>query len=283
MLSGTVVGDRYQIEKEVGRGARGVIFKASDSGRSVAVKILVDDMLNDETAFDRFTTEAKTALSLKHPNIIDVFDFGLTDDGQAFLVMDYCDGCTLQQVLDVEKRLNLPRALNIFLQIVNALCYAHSKGMIHRDIKPENIVLQNDAKVDQVKVVDFGIAKKFSLLPGVDLASEGQALGTPGYMSPEQAMGERHIDARSDIYSLGCLMYTTLAGVLPIDGSSAEEILSRHISVEPVPLSLACPGALLPANVQEVVMRAIKKFPEERYQTAEQLKSDIKMLIAQLT
>jgi len=138
---------------------------------------------------------------------------------------------------------------------------------------------KSGATLEYAKVVDFGIARRFSQLPGVDLAAETQCLGTPGYMSPEQVMGERHLDARTDIYSLGCLMYAGLTGVLPITGNTAEEILSRHLSVEPLPLSQACPGALLPGNVQEVVAKALKKFPEHRYQTMAQLKTDLEMLL----
>lgn len=280
MLAGTIVGDQYAVEREVGRGARGVIFKAKRAGgKDCALKILTEDMLNDETAFDRFSMEAQTTCTLKHPHIINVFDFGLTDDGLAYLVMEYLEGQTLQQSIDSGGRLSIPRALNIFMQIADALEYAHSKGMIHRDIKPENIVLAKNASMpDFVKVVDFGIARRYNALPGADMLRTLVIEGTPGYMSPEQAMGG-HLDARSDIYSLGCLMYTTLTGVMPITGATEEEILSKHISTDPPKLSQACPGALIPATVQEVVLKALKKFPEHRYQTAAQLKADLRMLM----
>jgi serine/threonine-protein kinase len=280
MLSGAVISDRYELEKEVGRGARGIIFKArrNDRDKVVAIKFLIEDMLNDETAFERFSTEARTASSLKHPNIIDVTDFGLTDDAVAYLVMEYLEGETLQQLLEREKRLPIRRAVNIVYQIADALSHSHSKGVIHLDIKPENIILNSkNGAPDFVKVVDFGIAKVFNPLPGVDLAKEGQCVGTPGYMSPEQAMGARHLDATSDIYSLGCLMYATIAGILPIDGNTPEQILQRHISNDPVPLSQACPG-MVPANVQELVMKTLNKFPEDRYPSMDKLKADLKLL-----
>jgi serine/threonine-protein kinase len=282
MLSGTLVGDRYEIETEVARGARGVIYKSREknSGKVVAIKVLTDDMINDESAFDRFSVEAQTASVLKHPNIINVFDFGLTDDGFAYLVMEYLEGPTLQEVIDAETRLSLRRAVTIFIQIADALGYAHSKGTLHRDVKPENIILwKSGATLEYAKVVDFGIARRFSVLPGADLATEGQCLGTPGYMSPEQVMGERHLDARTDIYSLGCLMYTAITGVMPITAPTPDEILSRHLSVDPLPLSKACPGALIPGNVQEVVLKTLKKFPEHRYQTMAQLKADLELLL----
>lgn len=281
-LVGKVLADRYEIESEIGRGARGIVYKARQPEPEpiVAIKVLFDDMIYDDTAFERFSWEAHSATLLSHPNIINVFDFGLTDEGSAYLAMECLDGENLQDVLDRERKLPLRRGLKIFIQIADALAHAHSQGIMHRDIKPENIILMRGGdQTDFIKIVDFGIAKSFSALPGADLATADQLIGSPAYMSPEQCVGERHIDARSDIYSLGCLMYAALTGVLPIGGATPEETMSRHMSVDPPPLAQACPGALIPANVQEVVMKCLKKFPEARYQTMLQLKSDLGMLL----
>lgn len=284
MLAGTILGDHYEIECEVGRGARGVIFKArkNTSGRIVAVKVLAEDMLNDESAFERFESEAKTASTLKHDNIINVFDFGVSDEGFAYLVMEFLEGESLQQTLDHDGRLPLERSLKIFIQIADALAHAHSKNMLHRDVKPENIILAkaaNNGLEDHIKVVDFGLARRFHALPGADMLKEDECQGSPAYMSPEQCMFERHLDARSDIYSLGCLMYATLTGTLPVTGNTPEEVMKRQISVDPPPISRTCP--FIPGHVQEVVMKSLKKFREDRYQTMSQLKRDLELLLKQ--
>ena len=174
MLAGTVLGDHYEIECEVGRGGRGIILEArkNTSGRIVAVKVLTEDLVNDDSAFERVESEAKTATTLKHDNIINVFDFGLTDEGFAYLVMGYLEGESLQQTLDREGRLPIDRSLKIFIQIAAALAHAHSKNMLHRDVKPENVILvkqdkaEKNSNEDQIKVVDFGLARRFHALPG---------------------------------------------------------------------------------------------------------------------
>jgi serine/threonine-protein kinase len=192
--------------------------------------------------------------------------------------MEYVKGDTLQQILDFQKRLPVTRAIPIFVQIAEALEYAHANHMLHRDIKPENVVITQNDTADLVKVLDFGIATAFGRVNRTSVEGQDQVLGTPGYMSPEQAMGGR-LDERTDVYSLGCLMYATLAGVIPLGGGTPEEMISRHISVNPVPLQSACPGAMIPANVAEVVMKTLKKFPEDRYSTMAFLKKDLKLLL----
>ncbi len=281
-LVGKVLAERYAIEAEIGRGARGIVYKARQPAPEpvVAIKVLFDDMIHDDHAFERFSWEMHSATLLSHPHIINVFDFGLTDDGSAYLAMECLEGENMQDILDRERKLAMKRALRIFVQIADALAHAHAQGIMHRDIKPENVILLKGAgNTDFVKIVDFGIAKSFNVLPGADLAATDQIIGSPAYMSPEACMGQRHIDARSDVYSFGCLMYRALTGVLPIDGATPEEVLSRQMSVDPPTLAQACPGALIPANVQEVVMKCLKKFPEARYQTMLQLRSDLNLLL----
>lgn len=279
-LVGKILADRYEIDHEIGRGALGVVYKGRHRalGRAVAVKVLFEDLQADENSFERFKLEAKSAASLNHPNIVSVFDFGLADNGSPYLVMDFLDGQTLQAVINREKRVQLARAIPFFIQICDAMAQAHSLGIIHRDLKPDNIILLKQGRDEVVKVVDFGIAKRFNNKEDTSakrLTVEGQVVGTPAFMSPEQIMGVKRLDARSDIYSFGCLMYVTLAGVLPICGANSVETMSRHISVDPLPLSHACPGALLPEAIQQIVMKTLKKFPEDRYQSMMHLKTDL--------
>jgi serine/threonine-protein kinase len=279
---GLVLDERYQILSEIGRGALGIVYKAAqfDSAIPVAVKLLFEDMINDDTAFDRFSSEAQSVSSLEHTNIVTVHDFGLTDFGYAYFVMDYLEGENLQNTLDREGRLPLKRALKIFVQIADALSHAHSKNIMHSDIKPENVIIQKaENGEDLAKLVDFGLAKRFHGISGMRVSQSGEVLGTPAYMSPEQCMGGRTIDARSDIYSFGCLMYAVVTGVLPILGPDAMQTMSLHLSMNPQPPAQACPGALIPLNVQDVIMKALKKFPEERYQTAALLRRDLQQLL----
>jgi serine/threonine-protein kinase len=282
-LVGLVLDERYRIISEIGRGALGIVYKAEqlDTGEPVAVKIMFEDMINDDRAFDRFSEEAQAASSLSHPNIVSVIDFGLTDFGYAYFVMDCLEGENLQVILNREVRLPIKRALQLFVQISDALAHAHSRTVIHSDIKPENIIVISRPHADeQVKVVDFGLAKRFQgTAAGARSTINGEVLGTPAYMSPEQVMGGRALDARSDIYSLGCLMYVAVTGVPPIWGADAEQTMSLHLSLNPQPPSLACPGALIPANVQQVIMKTLKKFPEERYQTMALLQRDLLALL----
>lgn len=263
----------------IGEGALGAVWKAKQRmvERIVAIKVLSESTEEQSAAFLRFQREAQALSSLNHPNIVVVFDFGLSEEGFPFLVMDYLEGQNLHQLIQQENRLDVERAVPIFIQICNAMAHAHSRGILHRDLKPDNIILtESDGTKDIVKLVDFGIAKRLDedRQNVRKLTVEGQVLGTPAFMSPEQIMGNK-LDARSDIYSFGCLMFHTLTGRLPISGSSSIDTMAKHISNEPMDFAVAAPGLVLPQGLQRCIKKALKKFPEERQQTMAQMREEL--------
>lgn len=272
---GSVLAGRYEIISEVGRGALGVVYKARHlvMEKTVAVKILFADVEKDETTFLRFQREAQAASSMSHPNIVTVYDFGVSDGKTPYLVMDFVEGVNLKDVIARHGRLSIDRSVSIFLQMCSALEHAHSKGILHRDIKPENVVLLHTAwNPEFVKLVDFGIAKYVNepTTASRKLTMEGQVLGTPAYMSPEQVMGDK-LDARSDIYCMGVLMYNVITGKLPIVGSTSTDTMSRHITDQPIEFHIACPELKIPFRLQRTIMKALKKHPQDRHQTMKEL------------
>lgn len=279
-LVGTTIADRYLIEDEIGSGALGKVYKAKHQilDRHVAVKVLFEDVKGNENAYLRFQREAQTACALSHPNIVTVYDFGLQDNSFPFLVMDYLQGDDLKTVIKRDGRLPLPRALPILLQIADALAHAHSHGVLHRDIKPDNIILINNGPTrDFVKIVDFGIAKRLG--PETKkLTMDGQVVGTPAYMSPEQILNSTNLDARSDIYTFGILIFNMVTGALPIQGKTSVDTMAGHISMEPLSLIAACPGANFPASLQSILTKTLKKYPEDRQQSMDELKNELEWL-----
>jgi serine/threonine protein kinase len=274
-LVGSVLAQRYEIISEVGRGALGVVYQARHlvMDRIVAIKVLFEEVEQDETSFHRFQREAQAASSMSHPNIVTVYDFGVSDSNTPFLVMDFIEGINLKDVLQRHNKLPVERSVAIFQQVASALDHAHAKGILHRDIKPDNVVLMRTSwNPEFVKVVDFGIAKYVND-PTHDsrkLTMDGQVLGTPAYMSPEQVLGNK-LDARSDVYCLGVMMYHTLSGKLPILGATSAETMSRHITDPPPEFVDACPGIKIPGRLQRTVMKALKKHPQDRHQTMREL------------
>lgn len=278
-LAGKVLAGRYEVMSLIGEGALGAVWKAKQRmvERIVAIKVLSESTEEQSAAFLRFQREAQALSSLNHPNIVMVFDFGLSEEGFPFLVMDYLQGQNLHQLIQQEGRMEVDRAVPIFIQICNAMAHAHSRGILHRDLKPDNIILtENDGTRDIVKLVDFGIAKRLDedRQNVRKLTVEGQVLGTPAFMSPEQIMGNK-LDARSDIYSFGCLMFYSLTGVLPISGSSSIDTMAKHISNEPMDFATAAPGIVIPQGLQRCIKKALKKFPEERQQTMAQMREEL--------
>jgi TPR repeat protein len=268
---GTLLADRYEILSEIGRGRVGIVYKAVHKrlDKTIAVKVLFEDVGSDETAMKRFEHEARSTSRLSHPNIIDVLDYGSSRAGFPYLVIEYIDGTDLQDVISRETRISLGRTVKIISQVCGALAHAHNKGIIHRDLKPSNIMLMDyEGYPDFVKLVDFGIAKRYD---GDEvnierLTADGQVLGTPAYMSPEQCQAGK-LDARSDIYSLGCVMFKMLTGIPPIAGSSIIDIIHSHISNDPLSFAEACPDVRIPPGIQEIVMTALEKDPRKRHQT----------------
>ena len=222
----TALSGRYRIERELGRGGMATVYLAEDvkHHREVAVKVLHPE-LGEVLGKERFLLEIETAARLSHPHILPLHDSGEID-GFLFFVMPLAEDESLRDRLDREKQLPIEDALRIAREVADALSYAHSHGVVHRDIKPENILLSSGHAV----VADFGIARAVSAAGGDKLTETGMAVGTPSYMSPEQASGEQDIDGRSDLYALGCLLYEMLAGQAPFTGPTAESVIHQHMT-----------------------------------------------------
>ncbi|HEY9760811.1 MAG TPA: protein kinase [Oculatellaceae cyanobacterium] len=264
---------RYRILSVIASGGMGTIYKGVQKSlnKVVAIKMLKTQDSAAST-FARFKQEAKAASLLKHHNIIQVFDFGATTDGQPYMVMDFVEGTDLGTLIKTEKQLHPYEALQIFLQVADAMQHAHTTGVMHRDLKPSNIMLTNLSGLPEVKIVDFGIAK---FLKGHNetqaLTKTGDIFGSPYYMSPEQTVN-KDVDQRSDIYSLGCIMYETLSGTVPIAGKTAFETLMKHGSEKATPLSARCPKNFVSDDLQRVVMKCLEKEPSKRFQSMVDLK-----------
>lgn len=239
----------------------------------VAIKMLVQGAVNDDKSFLRFEQEARAAASLTHPNIIGIYDFGRSGQGSAYLVMEFLKGKTLEDILvDSCDFIELPRFLHIFSQVCEGMQHAHKKGIIHRDLKPSNLMLidTEDAK-DVVKIVDFGLAKLSATEQSQQhLTQTGMVMGSPPFMSPEQCRGDE-LDTRSDIYSLGCVMYAALTGQVPLMGNNSMATIFRHISDTPKSISEIVPHRELPSMLEEVVMKTLAKDPADRPQTMSDL------------
>jgi tRNA A-37 threonylcarbamoyl transferase component Bud32/TolB-like protein len=256
------VGDRYAIEREVGRGGMATVYLARDlkHERHVAIKVFHPE-LAQVLGSERFLREVKVTAQLHHPHILPLYDSG-NADGLLYYVMPYVEGESLRDRLERERQLPLEDALQISREVAEALAYAHSHDVIHRDIKPENILLESGHAV----VADFGIARAITVAGGQRLTATGMALGTPAYMSPEQGAGEQALDGRSDLYSLGCVLYEMLAGEPPITGPSVAAVLARK-SVD-VPVELRRVRSAVPASVEQTVTRALSVLPADRQRTA---------------
>jgi serine/threonine-protein kinase len=258
------VGAAYAVERELGRGGMAVVYRAADRkhGRPVAIKVLHPELAG-AVGTTRFRREIEAAAGLRHPNVVPLHDSG-AGEGLLYYVMPLVDGGSLRERLRREPQLPVEDTLRIARQVADALDHAHARGLVHRDIKPENILLDGGHAL----VSDFGIAHAMGAAAGEALTATGLALGTPAYMSPEQAAGERALDARSDVYSLACVVYEMLAGSPPYGGATPQAVLARKM-VEPVP-SLRVVRETLPAAVDSAVAKALAKSPADRFATATQ-------------
>jgi len=278
-----MLGDRYEIGEVIGRGGMAEVHEGRDLrlGRRVAVKILRPDLAKDPTFQARFRREAQSAAALNHPNIVAVYDTGedvlTSPDGERtvvpYIVMEYVDGMTLRQLLASGRRLLPERALEITAGVLSALDYAHRHGIVHRDIKPANVML---TRTGDVKVMDFGIARAINDV-GSTMTATSAVMGTAQYLSPEQARGEV-VDARSDLYSTGVLLYELLTGRPPFRGDSPVSIAYQHVSEMPLPPSQVDPGVT--PEVDAVVLHALAKRTDDRYQTAADFRADVERAIA---
>ncbi len=261
------LADRYRLEHELGQGGMATVYLAHDfrHDRKVAVKVLRPELAAVIGA-ERFLAEIKTTASLQHPHILPLHDSGEAD-GFLYYVMPYIQGVSLRERLTHEKQLPVPEAIRIATEVASALDYAHRHGVIHRDIKPENLLLHDG----QALVADFGIALAASKASGTRMTETGMSLGTPHYMSPEQAMGEREITARSDVYALGAVLYEMLTGEPPFTGPTAQAIVAKVLTEEPRPLLPK--RHTIPPHIETAVLTALEKLPADRFATAAEFAS----------
>lgn len=261
----TELEDRYRQEGFLGRGGMASVFLAQDlkNRRRVAIKVLNPEMA---TSFDhdRFRLEVETAAALSHPNILPMFDSGEAA-GQLFYVMPYVEGENLRQRLEREHQLPIDEAVKIACEVAQALAYAHSLGVIHRDIKPENIMFMSGSAV----VADFGVARALTPSTTGQITPAGVAVGTPSYMSPEQASGNGTVDGRADIYGIGCVLYEMLAGSVPFHGPTPQIVMARQ-SIDAVP-PIRTVRPTVPESLEQVILKALAKTPADRYSTAQHL------------
>lgn len=269
---GTVFADKYQILDRLGRGGMSVVYKARHLflKRTVALKVLNTQLIANVNNCRRFRQEAEAASAIRHPNVIDVFDFGLSPAGEPYLVMDYIEGRSLEDVLKIEKYIDRDRAIDIFTQVASGLSELHRHGIIHRDLKPSNIMLFDNNGKEQVCLIDFGIAKLLQSASDSRLTKAGEVLGSPCYVSPEQAQN-LPLDERSDIYSLGCTMYEALTGELPFDGEYPWETMLKHVTEDAVPMRIKAPFLHIPESLELIVTKAMQKSTRDRFQSMEQL------------
>ena len=279
---GELFENKYEFLERRAAGGMGVVFKANQKAlnRIVAIKVLNSQNLT-ETSVRRFQQEATALAKLENPNLVKVLELGVTDYGQIYSVMEFVDGKGLDEVLKERGIPSLTKVLNIFIQVCDALEYVHNYGIYHRDLKPSNIMLINPYDENpKVKLVDFGIAKVLDQSEGHSLTKTGDLFGSPLYMSPEQAKGGL-IDRRSDLYSLGCVMYEVLTSEPPFTGNSIIEVLMKHAGERHKPLNVVAPNHKYPNALETMLSTLLAKDPTDRYQSAEAVRAELKALSSQ--
>ena len=266
-LIGSVIDEKYRLDSRIGVGGMGTVYRATRLliGDSVAVKVLHAEQLRDPNTAERFRREAQAAARLKHPNAVAIHDFGVSSEGMVYLVMELVEGDTLRRLIKEHGPLAPSAVSEILTQVCGALDAAHQQSIVHRDIKPDNIVVALTGTGPRVKVLDFGIARLRDLKVLNNLTQTGSVVGTPHYMSPEQCLGEE-LDARSDIYSLGVVLYEMLAGIVPFNSPTSMAVVVQHVNATPA--SLRALNMSIPAAVEAVVLRALEKRRDARPQTA---------------
>jgi len=265
--------EKYYLESKLGVGGMGTVYRAGRLliGDWVAVKVLHQDQMTDPRAVERFRREAQIAARLNHPNVVTAYDFGVTSEGQSYLVMDLAEGESLGSLIERQGTLAEADAAEIIRQVCAALEEAHRQGVVHRDIKPQNIIVQTIPEGLRVKVLDFGVAASRDVA-AIKLTRTGSVVGTPQYMSPEHCLGEE-LDGRSDIYSLGIVLFEMLTGVVPFDSPTPTAIVIKHVNDQPPP-----PRALNPnisPSVESVALRALEKRRDARPQTAGEMAKEL--------
>ncbi len=276
-LVGSIVDGKFRITKKLGEGGMGAVYLGEHvkMGRMSAIKVMSKSMANDPDAIARFNREASNASRIAHNNVCGIYDFGETDDGIIYLAMEFIEGEVLTDLIEREGALAPKRAPNLLKQTADALEAAHELGIVHRDLKPDNIMIARSRDgTDLVKVVDFGIAKAVGGDDeGQHVTKTGLVVGTPEYMSPEQLSGDK-VDGRSDIYSLALVFFRMLTGTLPFQADTAQEIMIKRLTDEPMKLAEALPSGAFPAGLQQTMDKALQRMPGNRYQHAAQFGSD---------
>lgn len=284
-LIGQMVGGRFLVVKKIGSGGMGSVYRARQEGmdRDVAIKVLLADLTQNDTVLRRFTLEALAVSRLRHPNTIQIFDYGQTLDGNPYIAMEMLEGQTLYDLLRKERPLPVRRAMRIMAQAAASLAEAHGKEIVHRDLKPENIFLVKVGdNEDYVKVLDFGVAKlRDHKGEAGTLTQAGSIFGTPRYMSPEQCSAQP-VDARSDLYSLGIILYEMITGQAPFVADQGLALLLAHVNDTPRPPSAATDKQVIPAEVEDLVLKLLEKLPEHRLESAGELAKRCEELAAQL-
>lgn len=275
-LVGTTIDGKYEILRKLGQGGMGVVFHARHiyMDKEVAIKMLSAELAESEISFKRFQAEARAAAALNHPNIIKVTDLDMSSQGFPFIVMDYLEGRPLDSVLAKQRTFKWERAVTMFIKICDALRHAHSRRVVHRDLKPSNIMLAiDDDGLEYPVVVDFGLAKLFDVDgkgKGAKLTQTGQVFGTCLYMSPEQCQAQE-LDGRSDMYSMGCMMYEVLTGTAPFMRDNFMLTVMAHINEEAVPIEQVVPGTVFPARLNDIVHKCMRKNIAERYASMDEV------------
>ncbi len=277
-MIGIVLDGRYRLDSLIGVGGMGDVYRATHIhiDTEFAIKLLKPEFVADQTAIKRFRLEAKAAGRIQHPNAVRVTDFGVTPEKIVYLVMELVEGQSLRQLIRSEKRLETLRTINIVRQVCGAVDAAHRSGVIHRDLKPDNIIIDGRHNTERVKVLDFGIAKLREAKSDAFLTQAGTIIGTPQYMSPEQCQGQ-HLDPRSDIYSIGILLYEMLTGAVPFDGESTLQVVYNQL--HQIPRSIVELSPHVPEPLAKVIMRALEKEPESRQSSAIQLSEELKQAV----
>ncbi|MBN8612389.1 MAG: serine/threonine protein kinase, partial [Deltaproteobacteria bacterium] len=287
---GRVLANVYKVEAKIGEGGMGAVYRATHVhlGKQVAVKVLTDAIAQKRDAVERLRQEAIAASSIDHDNIVDVVSFDRFDDGSVFIVMELLRGESLAERIEVrrtqQRALSISEAVSVALQVCDALGAAHERGIVHRDLKPENVFLAKKGERERVKVLDFGISKiKTADAEQVRMTRTGQLVGTPLYMSPEQARGETDIDRRVDVYALGVMLFEMLAGAPPFDGRNYFELLWKHGNEPPPSLRARVPELACPPELDEAIMRALAKERDARFQTMGELAEALRAAVPDLS
>lgn len=278
---GKVLDSKYKIECLIGEGGMGNVYQAKHLhiGFAVAIKILHPTLTLDPTAVERFRREARSARTVNHPNAIQIMDFGITSDNTLYIVMELINGISLQKVLEKEPILSTSRVVKLMKQICLAVDAAHKNSIVHRDLKPDNILIIDAGTMSEtVKVIDFSIAKIKQTNNDPNITSANIAVGTPQYLSPEQAQGFKDLDHRADIYSLGVILYQMLTGTVPFKGKTVAMTMMQHIQAKPRPLREINPT--IPVALEQVILKALDKSPSSRQQSVMMLAEELEFSIS---